>query len=86
MKYYLIEIADGDDKIKGKGIYEYEDRTLAIANFHSKLGVAMKSELYKREQLIVLNSANGIEANEVYVNEKWAEPTEAEPIEAEPIE
>lgn len=26
MKYYIIEISDGDAKIKGKGMYEYATR------------------------------------------------------------
>ena len=67
MKYYVIEIAEGDSKIAGKGIYEYATRNEALASFHSKLGVAMKSDLYTREQILVLNSANGIEASEEYV-------------------
>lgn len=46
MKYYLIEIATGDLKIQGKAIYEYNTKDEAIANFHSRLGTAMKSELY----------------------------------------
>ena len=66
MKYFLIEIAEGDAKIAGKGIYEYATRNEAIANFHSKMGTAMKSELYTREQLIVINSANGVEVAEVF--------------------
>lgn len=74
MKYYLIEIADGDEKIKGKAIYEFDTRDKAIANFHSKMGVAMKSDMYKSEQLIVINSANGVEVEEIYNNENWVEP------------
>lgn len=66
MKYYLIEIAEGDAKIKGKAVYEYDDRNSAIASFHSKLGVAMKSELYTSEQILVLNSANGVEMSEKF--------------------
>lgn len=66
MKYFLIEIATGDNKIAGKSIYEYETRNEALANFHSKLGTAMKSALYETEQILVINSANGIEASETY--------------------
>lgn len=76
MKYYVIEIAEGDSKIAGKGVYEYADRKSAIAAFHSKLGVAMKSDLYTREQVIVINSTNGIEASEVYVTAASEEETE----------
>lgn len=78
MKYYLILISEGDPKIKGKAIYEYEDRLSALADFHSKLGVAMKSELYTNCQLLMLNSDNGIEAQDVFIREAIQEqPTEA---------
>lgn len=66
MKYFLIEISEGDSKIAGKGMYEFATRDEAVANFHSKLGVAMKSELYTREQIMVVNSYNGVEVAEVY--------------------
>lgn len=56
MKYYLFEVAQGDDKIKGKSVYDYNDLDLATANFHSKMGVAMKSELYTDELLVILDS------------------------------
>ena len=69
MKFYLIEISEGDANITGKAIYEYETRSQAIANFHTKLGNAMKSELYTSEQVLVINSENGIEAEEKYVAE-----------------
>ena len=73
MKYYLIEIAEGNAKIAGKGIYEYATRNVALANFHSKLGVAMKSDLYKTEQILVVNSENGKEAEAKYVNDTYVE-------------
>lgn len=75
MKYFLIEIAEGDAKIKGKGIYEYATRNEAIANFHTKMGNAMKSPLFAREQLIVINSANGVEVAEVFEKPYEPEPT-----------
>lgn len=81
MKYYVVEIAEGDKKIAGKGIYEFESRTEAIATFHSKLGVAMKSDLYTSEQILVVNSANGIEAQEVFIREVSVE----EPVVEEPV-
>ena len=43
MKFYLIEISEGDANIAGKAIYEYETRSEAIANFHTKLGSASRS-------------------------------------------
>ena len=45
MKYYVIEISTGDDRIEGKGIYEYDNEKSAVATFHSKLGTAMKCTL-----------------------------------------
>ena len=66
MKYYVIEISEGDAKIKGKGIHEYNSRNEAIASFHSKMGVAMKSELYTKEQLIVIDSENCEIISEVF--------------------
>lgn len=56
MTYYLIEIAEGDDKIKGKAIYEYATQNEALATFHTKLGTAMKSDLYKSVILEVIDS------------------------------
>ena len=67
MKYYLIEISEGDSSIKGKAIYEYATRNEAVANFHAKLSNAMKSDLYTSEQVMVINSANGVEMAERYV-------------------
>ena len=69
MKFYVIEISEGDSKIKGKSIYEYSTLNEALANFHSKLGTAMKSDLYTSEQIFVINSQNGIHAQEIYVKD-----------------
>ena len=69
MKYYVIEIAEGDTKIQGKSIYEYVTKNDAIASFHSKMGIAMKSELYSKEQLYVIDSSNNYIASEVFVRE-----------------
>lgn len=66
MKYYVIEISEGDAKIKGKGIHEYNSRNEAIASFYSKMGVAMKSELYTKEQLMVVDSENCQIISEVF--------------------
>lgn len=66
MKFYVVEIAEGDAKIKGKGIYEYATKDEAVASFHSKMGTAMKSELYTREQLLVLDQFNNVLVSEVY--------------------
>ena len=70
MKYYVIEISEGDTKIAGKGVYEYADRNKAIASFHKKMGTAMDSELYTYEFVMVVNSAGGIEKEpDVYIKE-----------------
>lgn len=76
MKYYVIEIAEGDSKIAGKSIYEYSTLNEALANFHSKLGTAMKSDLYTSEQIFVINSQNGIHAQEIYVKDVVEEVVE----------
>lgn len=60
MKYFLIEIATGDAKISGKAIYEYNTLNEAIASFHQKMATAMKSDLYETEQLMIINSVNGV--------------------------
>lgn len=75
MKYYVIEIADGDAKIKGVSIGTHDDIDKAVASFHSKMGTAMKSELYTREQLLVIDSFNNPLKSEVY-ERPVAQPTE----------
>ena len=66
MKYYVIEIATGDEKIKGKGIYEYATEVEAVASFHSKLGTAMKSALYESELIMVIDSDGKVIKREKY--------------------
>ena len=67
VKYYVIEISEGDRKIAGQSIYEYDAKNSAIATFHKKLGTAMSSELYTAEQIMVINSNNVIIACEKYI-------------------
>lgn len=76
MKYYLIEISEGDSKIAGKAVYSFADRNEAVANFHSKLGSAMKSDLFTSEQVLVINDSNAIIMAEKYI--KNIEPVVAE--------
>lgn len=78
MKYYLIEISEGNSKIRGKAVYEYDTLHDAVASFHSKMGVAMKSELYTSELLMVINSEGGVYENSKYV----AESVQVEPVDA----
>lgn len=76
MKYFVIEIVEGDKKVAGKGMYEFSTYKEAMASFHSKLGVALKSDLYESERIAVLNESMQIEAFEVY--EKEVPAVEAE--------
>lgn len=73
MKYYLIEISTGDAKVAGKGIYEFDTLQQAVANFHSKLGTAMKSDLYDSDQLMVIDSNNNVVKAETYKKEYESE-------------
>lgn len=68
--YYLIEITSYMDKdTVDKGIYSYTDRTLAIANFHSKMGGAMKNENYKSEMLMVIDERGGLQTYDYWHRE-----------------
>lgn len=76
MKFYVIEIAEGDSKISGKGIYEYKTQNEAVASFHKKLGTAMNSNLYSSDLVMVVDD-NGM----VYRTEKYVadiKPSEVE--------
>lgn len=68
--YYLIEITSYMDKdTVDKGIYSYTDRTLAIANFHSKMGGAMKNENYKSEMLMIIDERGGLQTYDYWYRE-----------------
>lgn len=67
MKYFLIEIAEGDAKIAGYSVYKYETRNEAIAAFHQKMASAMKSELFTSEQLLVIDNGNSIIKSEIFI-------------------
>ena len=69
MKFYLVEISEGDSKVSGKSIYEYETLNDAVATFHSKLGMAMNSELYTSELIMVINSEGGVHKQEKFIRE-----------------
>lgn len=71
MKFYVIEITTYVDGSKDSyGIYPFEDKTLALASYHQKMSSAMKNENYKTEQILIVNSANGIEAIDMFDREK----------------
>lgn len=82
MKYYVLVISNGDSKIKGKAVYEYDNQHDAVASFHSELGKAMKSDLYIDCLVMVVDSDGAIYKSEK-VNGKYVEYVE--PVE-EPIE
>lgn len=79
MMFYLTEIATGDAKIAGKGIYECEGVNhdfawrKAMAMFHKKMGIAMDSDLYDSE-LIYITDENGVQLH----CEKYVKPTEGD--------
>lgn len=66
MKYYVIEISSGDSKIAGKAIYEYATEHDAVATFHSKLGTAMKSDLYETALIMVIDGDGKVIKREKY--------------------
>ena len=69
MKYYLIEIAEGNTKVAGKAIYEYDTKDKALAMYHKKLGTAYDSDLYTSELVMVINETGFVERSE-----KWVRP------------
>lgn len=72
--FYVLEIANGDSKIKGKSVYELATLNEAVALFHSKLGIAMKSELCTDELVMVIGADGAVYRSEKYI----ATPAEAE--------
>ena len=67
MKYYVIEISNGDERIQGKAVYEYNTVNEAVAIFHQKLATAMKSDLYTSELVLVINETGRVFKTENYV-------------------
>lgn len=74
--FYVIEIATGDSKIAGKSVYEYATEVEAVASFHSKMGSAMKSDLFDSELLLVIDSTGKVIKREQYTKYVPEEPTE----------
>lgn len=64
--FYLIEIVTGDALVAGRAIYAYDNEKNAIANFHSKLGTAMKSDLYESDLCMVINENGAVIKREKY--------------------
>lgn len=66
--FYLIEIATGDAKIAARSIFTYDNEKDAIANFHSRLGMAMKSDLYTTDLCMVIDENGTVLKREKYAN------------------
>lgn len=81
MKYYVLVISNGDSKIAGKAVYEYDNKHDAVASFHGELSKGMKSDLYTDVLAMVVDSEGGVHAVSKEVG-KYVEP---QPVE-EPIE
>ena len=76
MKYYLIEITTYvDETADAKGIYSYDSETDAVANFHSKLGAAMKNSNYASELVQVISGSGKV----IKPAEYWVRPIEVTP-------
>lgn len=75
--YYVIEISTGDAKIAGKAVYQYATIDEATATFHSKLGTAMKSDLYETELVLVIGAEGEVMRSEKYTRTQ----TETAPVE-----
>lgn len=65
--YYVIEITKGDAKVAGKGVYESQTLEEAIGAWHSKLGAAMKSDLYASDLCMVVGDDGAVYRSEQYV-------------------
>lgn len=71
---YLIEVTNYNNGTPvAKGMYEYATEMEAIANFHSKMGGAMKNATYASELLMVVTNTGA-----VIKSEYWVRPIEAE--------
>ena len=66
MRYYLIEVITTTSGTEARNLYGYDDRNKAIQVFHSKMGANMNESTCAKAQMMILNSANGVEKNEIY--------------------
>lgn len=66
MKFYVIEIAEGDAQVKGYAIYEKATEKEAVALFHQKLSTAMRSDLYTADLLMVIDGDGKVIKREKY--------------------
>lgn len=66
--FYLIEIVNYNDGTPvSKGVYEYATREEAVANYHQKMGGAMKNTTYASELLIVTSNTGAVIVSDYYV-------------------
>ena len=63
--FYLIELTTKADKVE-KAIYQFETRDDAVANFHTKMGGAMKNANYLAEMLMVIDERGGVVIYDYY--------------------
>ena len=77
--FYLVEITTYlNGTPDAKGIYSYDTETDAVANFHSKMGGAMKNNNYASELVQVISGSG-----QVIKTEYWVRPVvqpEPEPV------
>jgi len=82
MKYYVLEIAEGDAKIKGVSVGTFADETKtdaqnkfdAIESANQRLATA-KSDLYKSDLVIVIDENGGFVDDRKLNNPYWVEPS-----------
>lgn len=59
--FYLIELSrTTESQNTAKAIYEYSTREEAVANFHTKLGGAMKNASFVYEMVMVINDHGAV--------------------------
>lgn len=78
MKYYLIEITTKASKVE-KAIYEYASSEEAVANFHTKMGGAMKNTDYLAEMLQVIDERGGVVIYDYFARQTAEPEPEPEP-------
>lgn len=66
--YKLIELTNYNDGTKpSQGIYTYDTQEEAVANFHTKLGGAMKNAIYESEMLLVIDITGAVIEHKYWV-------------------
>lgn len=65
---YLIEIVNYNNGTPvSKGIYEYATEQEAVANYHQKMGGAMKNANYASELLMVTSNTGAVIVSDYFV-------------------